>query len=255
MNCFQKKIEKLKINFWISNPFIVLKFYQIKWKFYKRIVIITHGGLGDLAIIVPALKRMAPKYKEIFIVCNKEFFETIRILFQLPQNIENIHFEELDRKKWVLSPGFLKLLKKKGKLIYLGFFANDPIVKYPNSFYIKLGISTKYVTEKYEFKVLKHLNFPLLEFQKKIGNSYTYINLSTSEINTPFNNPINKDDICVSYGNSAQELGFTNYFNVNEVISYSVHQSIINKVILCLSAKNAIVSDAGLFNIVFKFFS
>jgi len=253
MKLFEDIGTKTKYYFWYLFPFIVYNYYRFKWSYYKKIIIIPHGGLGDIAVLVPALIRLATQFDEINVFCNSEYFEVIKILFKLPTNINSIHFPSQNRKEYLLDTELLKSIGEKGHIIKLGWYGKDPIINFPNCFFLKLGINPKYANEKYDIKLPEFINKEVSEFLKQTDKEYIYVNLTTSEELVSFKNEYKTNLPYVSYDDSALALGVKKFYNVNNLNPDSIHISIINNVVLCLKAAKVIISDAGLFNVVIKF--
>lgn len=247
---FVKGIKYILIRF---NPTLVLWYFNFKWRFNNVITILPHHGLGDLAVIVPALKRLALKFDKVNILCNPDYFETIKRLFKLPENVYNLNYKDQDRKVYTVSDELKQALKSNGKIIKLGFYENDPIVNYPNSFFLKLGISTKYVTEKYDISWAEFIDDNLSNFLQTVGSDYIYLNLTTSEKVTPFKKIHKSNKPYVSYGGSASLLGVNDFYNADNIKALSTSQSIINNVIIALKAGEVVISDAGIFNLLIRF--
>jgi hypothetical protein len=234
-------------------PNLICYYFKVKWGFYKKITIVPHGGLGDIGVIVPALKRLSTRFDRINIVCDKEYFEAVRILFKLPANIYSLNFVNQNRKEYKIDKRFISELKKTGRVIKLGMYADDPIINYPNSFFTKLGINPKHAHEKYDIGFSEFMHQGLEVFFQKFDKQYVYVNLTTSEELMAFNKEYNNSTPFVSYDNSAMALGIKDFYNVNDLNPASIHQSIINNVIICLRSSDVIISDAGLFNLIIKF--
>ncbi|OCX53932.1 hypothetical protein BEL04_06535 [Mucilaginibacter sp. PPCGB 2223] len=238
---------------WFLFPALVWRYYNARWRSFKNIVIVPHGGLGDIGVIVPALKKLAGKFDNIYVVCHPEYFKAAQILFALPANIHHIDFPAQHRKVYELDTEFSSTLKEYGQLIKLGTYDNDPIVNYPDLFFLKLGIDPACVNDKYEIDYNKLSNPQLDSFIRQIGNQYVYVNLTTSEELMAFNSKYPDNIPYISYGDSALALGIKTYSDINDIKPLSIHTSIINNVLTCLRASHVIISDAGLFNLVIKF--
>ena len=247
----------IKYFFWILLPNLSTLYYRIKWAFYNNIVLVPHFGLGDIAVIIPALKELEKRHKKIYIVGNKNYLNSIILLFKFSDKITIIDFQ-VSLKTYIT--GFTQnektKLKNLGRVLYLGALDEDPIINYPNSFYIKMGVSIKHSLRKYE---MKFHDFTFNEDVKSIlfsEKEYNYININTSDGDLFIENPsiiFDKTDKIISFGKSATKIGINNYIDTNTLKADSIEESIINNVFLCLYAKKSIISDAGLFNIVIRY--
>ncbi len=236
---------------WFLFPTFIIWYFKTKWNAYRKIAIVSHGGLGDIAVLVPALKRLSARFESICVVCDTEYFNAIKIIFQLPENVYSTPFPNQNRKKYSIDKSFANSLKQHGKMIKVGTYANDPIINYPNSFFMKLGINTRYADEKYDIDI-GLVDSNLQNFFYEIGMKYIYVNLTTSEELVHFEKKLHGNLPYVSYDNSAKALGVSDFYNINKLNPSTIYQSIINNVIVCLRAEEVIISDAGLFNIVIK---
>jgi hypothetical protein len=245
--------SKFKLVIWAYFTNFSVKYYKLKRENSRNIVIVPHGGLGDLANIVPALFVLSKQHHHIYIVCNNDYFDAIKKLFSLPDNIFNINFVDQSRYNYKLSKSFINELSLKGRLILLGYYGNDPDFYYPNSFFIKLGVDLFNVHEKYNFNFLDFTSEILENLFTKFPSDFTYINLSTSDNKLKINNIPYINDKVISFGNSAEQIDINSYYDINELQPKSVSESIINNVLVCLKSSRTILSDAGLFNIVIKF--
>src|ERR1700712_2873206 len=195
----------LRVKYWLGLFFanFVCLFFKIKWQRYKNITIVPHGGLGDIAALVPALKRLSAHYSKINVVCNSEYFEAVHKLFELPANICCVNFVGQHRKEYKIEREFELELKKTGRVIKLGMYANDPIINYPNSFFIKLGVNPQCAHEKYDINFVDFMNQDLEFFFQKFDKQYVYVNLTTSEKLMEFNKTYKSNVPYVSYDDSA----------------------------------------------------
>lgn len=252
-NFFYQLNSKFKFVIWLYFTNISINYYKRKRTKFRNIVVVPHGGLGDLANIVPALFVLSNQHQLIYVVCIEDYFEAIKKLFRLPENIININFVDQSRFNYKLSKSFKKELSLKGRLILLGYYGNDPDFYYPNLFFIKLGIDLFNVHEKYNFNIKDFKSETLENLITKFPADFTYINLSTSDNKLKINDIPNIINDVISFGNSAEQIDIKSYFDINELKPKSVSESIINNVYVCLNASRSILSDAGLFNIVIKF--
>lgn len=255
----KKLIELFKHILWLFIPKIVSLYYNFKWASSRKIVIVPHFGLGDLAVLVPALKEFEKKFELIYIAGKKDYIEAILVLFNFSEKIRILNFE-YDNKKYNI--GFSNkeklLLNKYGKVIFLGTCDNDPIINYPDSFYIKMGLSTKIVTHKYNFdynNINHFLNNTLTNYLKFIDKCiYININSSKGDIKLPQHFEIASISKKIfSFGKSAEAFGISCYTDTHLTKVNSNVESIIYNVFLSLYSKLSILSDAGLFNIVIRF--
>ena len=252
-----KYIKGVKFIFWFLLPYFSTLFYKIKWSFFKKVVIVPHFGLGDIAVLVPAIKEFEKKFDKIYIAGNKDYITSILILFNFSDKIKIIDIEineikYLDRFSNIEKSKFSEF----GKVIFLGSFDNDPIINYPSSFFIKMGIPSRHILKQYDLnKDFLMKNKTLKDLLHKL-NSFIYINASTSKGFISLENKIvhfNNYETVISYGKSASLFGIKDFLDTNSLKIESNIDSIIINVFLCLLADKSIISDAGLFNIVIKF--
>jgi len=255
---YKKYIKGVKYITWLFFPKTATLFYNYKWSFYKKVVIVPHFGLGDLAVLVPALKEFETKFNTIYLVGNKDYIQAILVLFNFSNKIQIL---DVDINEKIYTSGFTKneklFFKSHGKVIYIGSLDNDPIIKYPNSFYIKIGVSSSIVNKQYNFNIsinkfaFANKLIEILESQEE----FIYVNINTSkgDLNAHENIEVNKIQRIYSYGKSAETLGINNYIDTSKSDIYSNVESILFNVALSLYATKTIISDAGLFNIIIKF--
>jgi len=248
---------RIKRFFWKLFPATITYYFKIKWSFYNNIIIVPHIGLGDIAVIVPALKKLEKKFEKIYIVGNNDYINAIKLLFDFSDKILIIDSQK-NNKIYVdtLKQTEIKKYENFGKVILLGSHDNDPIINYPNSFFIKLGVSVKNTLDKYDLNIAKHLHNKDLRKMIIPKQKFNYININTSNGNLLLENIsvfFDDSEQLISYGDSAVKIGHKSYIDTNIFKVDTVVESIINNVILCLFANKSVISDAGLFNIVIRF--
>ena len=242
-------LNKLKLILWATFPFIFIFLYKKNKN--KNLVIIPHSGLGDLASLIPAFLLLSSRHKLIYLYTNRIYFNVVKEIFNLPTNIYNINYEQNNRFDFILNNHILNSLRNYGHVIKLGHFANDYIYKYPNSFYLKLGINPKFAIANFDYK----------DFVKE--NEYVYINIedSTNSCISEYNfakiiEILKKNDIktIYIYGNYLEKAVLKNFniIDLKKIKFDTIEQSIKYNIRLCMNSTLSILSDAGIYNIIIR---
>ena len=130
-----------------------------KWRNYlirknESIVIIPHGNLGDLVAIYSGLIELSKSKKNIYFCCRRNLFNQIIDIYGLPKNVINLRYYDCFRK-FKISKKIELALGRYGKVLKLGYFANNKIHKYPESFYYEMGVDGHISEEFINFLFIK----------------------------------------------------------------------------------------------------
>jgi len=209
--------------------------FYTKYSYKANIVaVVPHQGLGDLVVLVNALSYLCERHDTVYIVCPKRNFDQLKAVIILPVNLKLIRYRDVNMS-WRLSSKYKAVIKRYAeKILRLGYFNNDPIYDYPNSFYASLGVPLDNVHQQLNFK---RLSTP------KPFKKYVYKNLLTSTINFEYSS-IDPSFNVVEYL-SPETLSFNNKVTyINPVDSLSINLE------LALMADRVCCSDAGFFNLL-----
>lgn len=142
-------------------------------KKFDKILIVPHEGLGDFIVIFNALLHLCDRHKVVYIAMRRSIFEQLREIFIFPENLKCIRFNL--KKDYHIRQKYLKVLMGYSRLIIkLGYWNDDPVYEYPNSFYDKLGVPLVEATKKIK---IRNINSEI-----RVDN-YSYFNMKTSTKN------------------------------------------------------------------------
>lgn len=235
-----------KLEFFLKLIIFIPKILYIRIKIITTskdmLYILPHEGLGDFVTILPALTQLSSRFKIIKILIRRSTWEAYSSSFDIPNNIKPVFFYH--NKSYAFSKLREKTISRRGLFIKLGIYDGDPILSYPNSFFYKLGIfDYETITKKIS---LNQSNIKKLDLDLINGN-YEYLNLGTS--NTTFQHTINNrpciesishDKLILHYDDEAPKL--------IKILKYPL----LTNIILAIRSSRAIVSDAGIFNILVR---
>lgn len=221
-----------KLIFW-QIPFAK---YYYAWKFSNldSVVLLPHEGLGDLIVIYSAIIELSKKNKKIYLAVSKNVYSQIEKILPIPQNVFLMRIRK-NNANYVLSPKYRKIISCKGKLLALGNYGRDPIYSYPNSFYFKMGVDSRFA--------LKNLPIKELEDPKLIDGKYDYINMKNS-----------KEDLMPRLKQAPKH--YVAYISPNELLLNGKEVllppeiSLSINLYLALNASEIFVSDGGFFNLL-----
>ena len=224
----------------------VTKVIYVKLKFVTNsrelLYILPHEGLGDLVAILPALNELSAKFKTIKIFIRRNAWEAVSSSFEIPANVKPAFFYH--NKSYVFSKTREKIISRRTLFIKLGIYDRDLIFSYPNSFFYKLGIFDNACFRKNIS--LNKSNIQKLELGL-FDQNYEYINLGTSNIS--FKHSINYRPCIESI--SHDELVLHHEDGTSNTIQIPNYPLLTN-IMLAIRSKRAIVSDAGIFNILIR---
>jgi len=212
-----------------------LPFFYYEYKNDANIItIIPHQGLGDLVVLFNALVFLCERHEIVYIACPKKNFDHLTTVLHFPSNLKLIRYKNI-KLDWVINSKYLLVYKKYSeKIIKLGYFNNDPIYDYPNSFYKSLGVPFELIHSK--------LNFRRINVQKPF-DKYIYCNLNTSTVNFELSN-IDSTYNIIEYIDQ-QTLSFN-----KKLINIEKTKSLALNLELALMADQIYCSDAGFFNLL-----
>lgn len=204
--------------------------------------ILPHEGLGDFVTILPALTQLSPKFKIVKIFIRRNTWEAFSTCFEIPSNVKPVFFYH--NKTYVFSKVREKIISRRCLFIKLGYYGWDPTLSYPNSFFYKLGIfDHKTIAQNV---TLNKLNIEKLDIDF-INGSYEYLNLGTSN-NTIFHHKINYRPCIESISHDEIILHHDNLSKSVQISQYPL----LTNIMLAIRSSRAIVSDAGIFNILIR---
>ncbi len=248
MNIIKNWIRHIhrNIEFLLKFIFFILKIIYIKFKVLTNskeiLYILPHEGLGDLVTILPALNELSTRFKIVKIFIRRNAWLALSSSFEIPNNVKPAFFYH--NKSYAFSKAREKIISKRTFLIKLGIYDKDPIFFYPNSFFYKLGIFDKKIITKNI--CLNQSNIKKLDLDLIIGN-YEYLNLGTSD--TSFQHNINDRPCIESISHDKIILHFGS--GASKAVQISKFPLLTN-IILAIRSSRAIVSDAGIFNILIR---
>jgi hypothetical protein len=221
---------------------------------YDSVVLLIHEGLGDLAAMSYAIKNLAEEHKVVYIVTRKNYFKAISLIFKFSDNIKNIPALEGKLKCYGISRKRQKVFARYGHLIKVGIYDYDPLFGYPDSFYLKLGCSPSLATRKIYFDFSVDANILVNNFLKHIDKKFVFISNGTSKgyMNTLNLNKIDSRLAIVIHSNDSGIKRTERVFDLALLNKDDFTRSLLNSLYVSCLAEYAIVSDAGLFNILIR---
>jgi hypothetical protein len=251
---YRKIVRTSKGVLWSLMPALTIRFYRARRLRHDSIVILVHEGLGDLAAIAAAIKEASREHRLVYIVSNRNYFNAISLIFQFGDNVKNIRARAGKYTRYKISNKRLKVFKRCGYLIKLGSFGCDPVFHYPDSFYIKLGFNPSLATKKFYVDFSKHPNTLLDDFLKRVGRKFVFISNGTSEgcLETSMIKEISPDYAVIVHSNDLQVKQIARAHDISRLNQGDFTRSLLNSLYICCIAEYAILSDAGVFNILVR---
>lgn len=239
---------------WILFPALARDFYHELRRRHTSLVLLVHEGLGDLAVMAEAIKKLSGEHAVVYVVCRKDFFKAVALIFGFSDNVKNIPAREGKPKRYNISWRRIRALKRYGYLIRVGVFDNDPVFRYPNSFYLKLGCDFSLAAKKVYLDFSKFLNPQLEDFLRQIGKKFLFISTGYSggALKLPSTVKIDPDLPVIIYSDKSEIKCPQGFFDLSLFNKGDFTRSLLNSLQVCCSAENVIISDAGLFNILAK---
>jgi len=233
-------------------PALTIKFYRARRLRHGSIVLLIHEGLGDLAAMAAAIKEASKEHQYVYVVSNRKYFNAVALIFQFGGNVNNIRARVGKYTRYKVSSRRLKVFKRYGHLIKIGSFGCDPVFRYPDSFYVKLGYGASLAAKKFYIDFSKQPNILLDDFLARVGKKFVFISNETSEgrLETSMIEQIALDHAVVVYTNNPQVNKVARTHDVSRLNHGDFTRSLLNSLYVCCVAEYAILSDAGLFNIL-----
>jgi len=247
-------ITKIKLIIWLSFPTLVIYCNKKRRLRHNNIVLLIHEGLGDLAAMAACIKETSKEHDCVYIVANKNYFDAIAMIFDFGRNIYNIAAREGKFNDYRINKKRKFALKKYGYLIKVGYFNNDPIFRYPDTFYIRLGYSPSMGENKFSFDALKEQNIYLNKILDNLGGKFIFFSneTTTGALKTDKLLDIDSDFNIVTFGKIQNANTDKLIYDISKLNSDNFVISILNSLRVCYLAEYVILSDAGLFNILIR---
>ena len=239
---------------WHHFPDLIRWFYRTRRLRHSSVVLLIHEGLGDLASMAAAIKEASNEHKLVYVVARKNYFNAISLIFQFNNNVRNIPSREGKFKNYIIPRKRLRVFKRYGYVIKIGLYARDPIFGYPDSFYLKLGYPISLAARKTYFNFSEHPNKLLDDFLKRVGGKYVFISNETTTgcLETSKIDEIDSKYAIVIFSGDLRINRTDRVHDIAELNKEDFTRSLLNSLYVCCLAEYAIVSDAGLFNILIR---
>lgn len=244
----------LKAPIWHLLPSFTTSFYRAKRQRYNSVVLLIHEGLGDLASIAAAIKDLSREHRQVYVVVRKEYFDAVSIVFNFGNNVKNISAIEGKTKGYRISADQLRELERYGHVIKVGSYDGDPIFRYPDSFYIKLGCNPSLAKTRFPFDVEKHGDISIKTFLDRIGSRFIFVANETSSGNLSVDDLdlLRPSSTIVAFRSDVVVRGNQKVYDISKLEQKDFSRSLLNSLYACYLAERVVVSDAGLFNILVR---
>lgn len=237
---------------WRTIPELTLRFYRRSRLRHESIVLLIHEGLGDLASMAPAIMEASREHEKVYVVARGKYFDAISVIFHFGSNVTNIRALEGKSKNYAISRRRILALKRYGYVIKIGHFDCDPIFRYPDSFYFKLGYRSHLASRKTRFNYIDFPNRQLEEFLKHVGGRFVLFSNETANgyLDTSRLDEIGPEYAIITCTSDPRIRKTDRMHDISTLDRKDFTRSLLNSLHACYLAEYVIVSDAGLFNIL-----
>ena len=164
---------------------------------------ISHLGLGDIILLLPAIANCASNCKLLYIFCKNIYTDTIIHFLSPYNNIKIIEFDTQLNELDVINKNIQYLINKHNNIyIYSsGYYKKDcnPLTDFPNNFYKDLSLDFNYALNLYNIPItqnaimlhtlLKDLNKPYIFLHTQASNLNLNVDIDTANTNVIIINP------------------------------------------------------------------
>jgi hypothetical protein len=243
-----------KAAIWRSFPTFSMRFYRRIRLRNDSIVLLIHEGLGDLASMAAAIKELSKQHKEVYVVAQRKYFKAISLIFDFDINVRNISAVEGKTRTHQISTQRLLELKQYGYVIKVGAYDSDPIFRYPDSFYIKVGCPPSLAKRRFPFLLSKYRSAQLEGFLEQVGQKFVFFSNETSTgcLDSPDLDKIEPSKRIITFADCLKVRDAERFYDISKLNNDDFTRSLLNSIYTCYLAEYVMVSDAGLFNVLIR---
>ena len=147
---------------------------------------ISHLGLGDMILLLPAIVNCASNCKLLYIFSKNIYTDTIIHFLSSYNNIKIIEFDVQLNEQDIINNTIQYLINKHTNIyIYSSGYYNknrNPFIDFPNHFYKDLSLDFNYALNSYTIPITQHA-IMLHALLKSLYKPYIFLHTQASNLN------------------------------------------------------------------------